>query len=161
MIREMQKDDIKRIVDIWLSASILAHDFIEYTFWHNKVGKILQELSRSKVYVYINDTALLVGFIVLQERSKQEGYIEELFIDPRFQRKGFGSKLLKYIKDIYQSLSLHVYKSNEDTIMFYKVHNFTKYKEHIEKETGQLKIQMVWTEHSSSAASIVAPCPQS
>lgn len=144
MIREMNKGDIKRIVDIWLSASILAHDFIEYSFWHNKVGKLLQELSNSIVYVCIDNQNFIIGFLALQKRSRNEGYIAELFIDPRFQGKGFGSELLNNTKDLYQSLSIHVYQKNEDAVKFYKQHKFRELKQKIEKETDQPKIKMIW-----------------
>ncbi|MCH8533406.1 MAG: GNAT family N-acetyltransferase, partial [Saccharospirillum sp.] len=33
MIRYYRADDIDQILEIWLSASIKAHDFIESSFW--------------------------------------------------------------------------------------------------------------------------------
>ena len=160
MIRDMHKQDIKRIVDIWLSASILAHDFIEYSFWHNKVGKLLHELSLSKAYVYADDDHL-VGFLSLKIVDEGKAYINELFIDPRFQRKGYGSKLLQLAKDLYTALELHVYQLNTDTIKFYRDRGFRDDGRHQERETGQFKLKMTWAKHVSTTDNGDASHPHS
>lgn len=151
MIRDMQKQDIKRIVDIWLSASILAHDFIEYSYWHNKVGKLLYELSSSKGYVYTKDD-LVIGFLSMWEFSEGQAYINGLFIDPRHQGRKYGSELLAHAKGLYTSLELHVYQLNKDAVKFYTDRDFGEIgRKSKERETGQIKLNMTWPKHSTSA----------
>jgi putative acetyltransferase len=149
MIREMQKQDMKLVIDIWLSASILAHNFLEYSFWHNKVGKLLDELSKSKGYVCIIDNHV-VGFLSLKTLTEGKGYINELFVDPRFQKKGYGFELLQKAKTLFSSLALHVYELNTSAIKFYRDNKFIDGEKSLESETGQIKLKMLWTKQKQN-----------
>jgi len=142
MIREMQKDDIKRVMDIWLSASILAHDFIGYDFWCCRVSKLLEELSKATAYVFF-DEGIVLGFISLV-RHGQCAYVQELFVDPRFQGKGLGSELPDQVKGQFSSVDLHAYEKDTRAREFYVKHGFHACGGKTEQETGERKIKMRW-----------------
>jgi len=40
MIRKFEPRDMDRLLDIWLSASIKAHDFIDASFWQANIEAI-------------------------------------------------------------------------------------------------------------------------
>ncbi|BBI51597.1 hypothetical protein HORIV_40180 [Vreelandella olivaria] len=40
MIRQYLEADMDQILDIWLSASVKAHAFIESAFWKSKVSEM-------------------------------------------------------------------------------------------------------------------------
>lgn len=89
MIRNYRVDDIDRVLDIWLSASVEAHDFIEAKFWRSKVSDmrdIYIPASETRVYEHEGE---VVGFYSLYEDN-----LAALFVAPSVQGRGVGSKLL-------------------------------------------------------------------
>ena len=40
MIREYNPTDIEAVLDIWLTASIKAHDFVAPEFWESQVANM-------------------------------------------------------------------------------------------------------------------------
>src|SRR5690606_41455748 len=89
MIRDSRADDIDAILDIWLSASIQAHDFIDSAFWVSKVGDM------SDIYLTASQTrgydaaGRVHGFY-----SLYEGSLAASVVAPRSQRQRIRSVLL-------------------------------------------------------------------
>lgn len=53
MIREYQEADLERVLEIWLSASIKAHSFIEAEFWESKVSDMREMyIPASETFVF-------------------------------------------------------------------------------------------------------------
>ncbi|MEZ9597475.1 GNAT family N-acetyltransferase, partial [Vibrio sp. 10N.286.46.A8] len=40
MIREYRPTDMETVLDIWLTASVKAHDFVAPEFWESQVGNM-------------------------------------------------------------------------------------------------------------------------
>ena len=68
-----------------------------------KSKKYIEELTQVPRFIgflLINDDEELIGAALCHERTwwyKDELFIDEFFIDPECQQKGYGSKLLKYM----------------------------------------------------------------
>ena len=68
-----------------------------------KSKKYIEELAQAPRFIgflLINDDEELIGAALCHERTwwyKDELFIDEFFIDPECQQKGYGSKLLKYM----------------------------------------------------------------
>jgi putative acetyltransferase len=55
MIRKFQEFDIEEVLDIWLKASIIAHDFIDSSYWVSELNNMRQTyIPDSETYVYEN-----------------------------------------------------------------------------------------------------------
>lgn len=71
----------------------------------------------------------IVGYAFFSgDRSKEEVYLESLYIHPSHHRKGIGRALIKYGLSCYvrpKTLSLSVYKQNS-SISFYEKEGFVK-----------------------------------
>ena len=68
MIRKYRKDDIEILLDIWLRASIEAHDFIAPDFWRSQVNNMRNiYIPASENYVYERESKVL-GFYSLHEK---------------------------------------------------------------------------------------------
>ena len=53
VIREYQEADLERVLEIWLSASIKAHSFIEAEFWESKVSDMREMyIPASETFVF-------------------------------------------------------------------------------------------------------------
>eukprot|EP01132_Coremiostelium_polycephalum_P005636 gene5636-7014_t len=118
MIREFKKDiDEDKVVNIFLKASFIAHDFISADFWRNRI-----EFVKSKYYTYIDN------------------FIAALFVSPDHQGKGIGSQLIDHVKKelMGDELSLAVFEKNLNAILFYKKLGFSVTSSKLYENTGEL-----------------------
>lgn len=77
MIRKYRKDDIGILLDIWLRASIEAHDFIVPGFWRSQVNNMRNiYIPASENYVYERESKVL-GFYSLHENT-----LAAIFVSP-------------------------------------------------------------------------------
>ena len=58
MIRELQRDDINKVSDIWLDTNIKAHNFIPAEYWRSNFKSVKEALLLAEVYVYEYDTEI-------------------------------------------------------------------------------------------------------
>ena len=138
MIRKLENRDINIIMDIWLKSTIKAHNFIDENYWrknYNNVKNIYIPISDTFVY---EDNGRIKGFISIINND----FIGALFVDVNSQGMGIGSKLIDYAINIYENLSLSVYKDNENAFAFYKNKNFKILSEEVNKETKFLEYIM-------------------
>ncbi|MDQ7733135.1 N-acetyltransferase [Halomonas sp. SpR1] len=131
MIRKYREADIDQILDIWLSASIKAHDFIEPEYWMSKVSEMRDVyLPASETFVFESGEQI-AGFYSLYEDT-----LAAIFVSPRLQGKGVGSALIDDAKSRRECLQLSVYSENDPSIHFYKKHEFISLGEQVDERTG-------------------------
>jgi putative acetyltransferase len=120
MIRKYEDSDIDEVMEIWLSSTIDAHNFIDKEYWE-KAYQIVKEryLPNSKTLVYQIESKI-VGFISVISCDT----IGALFIDKNFQRQGIGKKMVDEVKRNFDLLSVSVYQKNLNASEFYKKQNF-------------------------------------
>lgn len=137
MIRKFSGSDIDPVLDIWLTASIKAHDFVEASFWESQVENMRNiYIPTSETYVFESDSKV-VGFYSLYENN-----LAAIFVHPEFQGKGIGKQLISHAKKQKVSLTLSVYKENEDSYQFYLSQGFTVISEQTDKHTGHQEYMM-------------------
>ena len=141
MIREMTPHDIGRVGEVWLEASIKAHDFVPADFWRSN-HKIMTEdlLPKAECYVHLTGERIN-GFSTIAG-----DFVHCLFVEPRSQRRGIGTALLSHLKDSHQTLCVHVYQQNRDATRFYRSHGFRITGEATCPHTGCAEFKMEWTE---------------
>ena len=138
MIRELQKDDINKVADIWLDTNIKAHYFIPAQYWKSNFESVKEALSHAEVYVYEYDTEIQ-GFIGLNGE-----YVEGIFVSGEMQSKGIGKILLNYAKDKKHKLLLNVYQKNTGAISFYEREGFEIQHSGLDEATGKKEYVMAW-----------------
>lgn len=137
MIRKYKEDDIKAVLDIWLTASIKAHDFVDIEFWESQVDNM------RNLYIPVSETYILekeseiVGFYSLHENM-----IAAIFVSPVHQNMGLGKQLLNHAKSQRKELVLSVYKENQASVDFYHSQGFSIISEQIDDHTGHLEYTM-------------------
>lgn len=134
MIREATSQDIDRIIDIWLGASLLAHDFISFDYWiGNQEAMRNYYIPSCKTYVYEDrESREVLGFV-----SMNDDYLAAIFVTPAFQGKGIGKKLLNYVKNISPEITLSVYSKNTPSIHFYTREGFRQIEERLDENTNE------------------------
>ena len=138
MIRKLQKADINRVADIWLTTNLKAHFFISEQYWISNYEFVKEMLPQAEVYVY-EDDKMIQGFIGINDE-----YIEGIFVSDEMQSRGIGKMLLDYIKDKKDRLQLKVYQKNVRAMSFYQREGFTIQSEGMDEFTGEKEYVMNW-----------------
>ena len=103
MIRKFQKEDIEKIVQLWLSVNVETHAFIPAEYWESKIDFVTSQLLDAEIYVYVFEERI-VGFIGMQGT-----YLVGIFVSKDLRSSGFGRELLNFVKAIHPTLQLNVY----------------------------------------------------
>ena len=137
MIREFSGVDIDPVLEIWLSASIKAHDFVEASFWESQLESMRNiYIPASETYVYVSGSRV-VGFYSLREST-----LEAMFVHPEYQGKGIGKQLMSHAKQRRDKLTLSVYKENEASYQFYLSQGFSVVSEQADEHTAHPEYTM-------------------
>ena len=141
MIRTATKNDIKKILQIWLDASLQSHDFVDKNYWLSMLDSVKNHyLPYAKTLVF-EDRHQIKGFISVVD----EKHIGALFVAPKWQNKKIGQKLLKTAKKHYPMLSLNVFTKNTKAIVFYMQNDFKIISEQIDPSTKEKELKMCWS----------------
>ncbi len=140
MIRKFKEEDTVKVMTIWTKGNFKAHPFIEKDYWLENFNRVKEEyLYKSETYVYVEDEEIK-GFISLLDKS----YIGALFVKTDCARQGIGKRLLNYVKEKYDKLTLNVYEKNVDATLFYVAMGFKNKKIQIDEDTGEKEYIMEW-----------------
>ncbi|WP_417870688.1 N-acetyltransferase [Vibrio furnissii] len=137
MIRKYNENEMDSVLEIWLSASVQAHDFISPEFWESQVENMRNiYIPASETYVYEVESKV-VGFYALYENS-----LAAIFVSPELQGKGIGKQLLSHARTQRAELSLAVYKENQASYQFYLSQGFKVLSEQLDEHTGHPEYTM-------------------
>lgn len=140
-IRKAAADDTQAMLQIWLDASIQAHDFIPAAFWQNQLISMRDTyLPLAENYV-IEDNNAVMGFASL---LWPDAFLAALFVAPEQQSYGYGSALLDFLKQQRRELHLSVYAENAPAVSFYQKHGFKVISQGIDENTGHAEYAMTW-----------------
>lgn len=137
MIRPYHINDSEQVINIWLTASIIAHDFIPASYWKSKVADMRDiYIPSSNTQVY-EENGEVLGFI-----SLLENYLAAIFVLPTAQGKGIGKHLIAWAKENCPSLQLSVYVDNANSVAFYKKQGFVIIETRIDEATNKEEFVM-------------------
>ncbi|KDM89886.1 N-acetyltransferase [Photobacterium galatheae] len=140
MIRTFTTADMEPVLNIWLAASLKAHDFIPADFWQSQVENMRTlYLPASAVYVY-EDEETVKGFYALYDNQ-----LAAIFVTPEAQGKGIGKTLLNHAKMQREMLSLNVYQRNQASYQFYLSQGFEVTAESTDEHTGEAEWVMAFS----------------
>jgi putative acetyltransferase len=140
-IRSAKDADMPAILDIWLDASKLAHDFIPLSFWTDRVQDMERiYLPHSKTFVLETGDCGIVGFLSLVDDN-----LAALFVSPESQGRGYGRQLLSFAQDLRSALTLSVYNHNERAVRFYASAGFRLIEERVDPTSGFPEMVMTWS----------------
>lgn len=114
-IRAYEAADKPRLLDIWLRASLKAHDFLPPELVAEQ-KRLVGEVYLTKAETFVATRAgLPVGFIGLLDK-----HIGGLFVDPDRQGGGIGRLLVAHAMSLKGALDLEVYARNQAALGFYR-----------------------------------------
>lgn len=140
MIRKFKEEDTTKVMAIWTKGNFEAHSFIDKDYWLLNYNKVKDEyLKKSETYVYTENNDIK-GFISILNNE----YIGALFIKNEYRRSGIGRKLINFVKNKYDKLTLNVYEKNINAILFYTKLGFINQKIQIDDKTNEKEYVMEW-----------------
>ena len=93
MLRASRPEDMEEIVEIWLLASLQAHDFVDASCWWQAQEELrTRYLDHARIWVF-EERGELLGFMALVD-----DYLAALFVRPDRQGRGVGHALLQEAK---------------------------------------------------------------
>ncbi len=146
--RAAAPEETDSLLRIWRTADEDAQSFLPSSYFTQKAESIKDELSRGEVYVL--DSGREDGENVLGYIGLQEGCILGFFVDKCMQSKGLGKRLLDYVKEKYDRLSLTVFEKNKRAVSFYEREGFAVTGTVADAETGERKYEMTWERKANS-----------
>ena len=142
MIRLAERQDLDRIMEIWLEGNLQAHDFVDPDYWTGCFQEVREAIAQADVWVW-DDSGRVEAFAGMVEH-----YLAGLFVSGAQRGKGIGGLLLEHIKEQRFPLTLHVYSRNAGAVQFYERHGFGTISEYIDLETGQPEREMIFPPRS-------------
>lgn len=139
MIRDFRNADLESVLDIWLRASIQAHNFIAPEFWRAQLDAMREIYLPGAMSRVFEVNGVVVGFCSVYGDS-----VAALFVLPEHQGAGIGTQLLTDAKTFKSVLELTVYSSNAPSIRFYENQGFETLNERLDEHTGHLEMVMRW-----------------
>ena len=140
MIRSFRHDDTEEVVRVWFEASVEAHKFIPRAFWEASVEdmRTLYLPVSDEIVLHIDDaTGEIDAFLAFVDT-----FLAALFVSPRAQGKGLGSRMFRIAKRMHPDLTLSVYRDNERVVSFYRKRGLIVIGERVEEKTGCVELVM-------------------
>lgn len=142
MIRRFSINDTKQVMQIWLEGNIDAHNFIPKEYWEANYMSVQNELLKATVFVYEDHNGKVLGFA-----GMTGNYLAGIFVDKSVRSTGIGKSLLSYIKEIYPSFYLNVYKKNNRAVKFYLKEGLTRTSESLDELTKEPEYTFTWNKN--------------
>ena len=137
MIREYKERDLSEILDVWYSASQIAHLFLTEEFFEQERRDISTiYLPNAETWVYELDE-VVIGFIALIGNE-----VGAIFVDPAFHGQGVGCELMDKASGLRNTLELDVFEENLIGRRFYRRYGFSKVNEYLHEETGYKMLRL-------------------
>ncbi len=137
MIRRFEHSDLGEVLELWHSASVIAHPFLSGDFLDTERSMIASEwLPVSETWVAVRQGSV-VGFISMMGQE-----VGGLFIHPDWQGEGIGTSLLDHVGASTSQLELDVFAANEAAVAFYSGYGFREIRRGRNAETGETEIRM-------------------
>ena len=112
MIRLAERQDLDRIMEIWLEGNLQAHDFVDPAYWTGCLQEVREAIAQADVWVW-DENGRVEAFAGMVEH-----YLAGLFVSGAQRGKGIGGLLLEHIKEQRFPLTLHVYSRNAGAVRY-------------------------------------------
>lgn len=124
MLRKAGNMDISRIAEILIFTKrttyrpIFKNDNVSFNEMQvlKEIEKLSQPSALDNIYVY--DDGIVKAMVKIEDVGEKTK-ISEFFVDPFFQRKGIGTKILNTVIEKSKEVFLYVLDKNERAIRFY------------------------------------------
>ena len=122
-IRKFQPADEADVVEVWHRAGIAAYTFLPtwQAFTLEQARWVFDNIIRPHCTIWVATLDERIGAYL----AMQETYIDRLYVDPLEWRKGWGTQLVNFAKQVSpRGLELHTHQENVGARALYERHGF-------------------------------------
>jgi putative acetyltransferase len=131
MIRAYRPSDCDAVLNVWASASAVAHSFLSDEFVAAERRNIAEKhLPAAETWVWVA-AGRIAGFIAMVGNE-----IGGLFVDPQLHGRGIGRCLVDHVRKLHDQLEVEVFAENQLGRAFYKAYGFVELREEVHAATG-------------------------
>jgi len=118
IIRAFQQDDKQAVIKLWQKSGLIRP-------WNSPEKDIIRKLEvQSQWFVVAEKNGKIIGS-VMAGYDGHRGWINYLAVDPKIQRKGVASELMRHVERQLKEfgcpkINLQIRKGNQDVINFYE-----------------------------------------
>ena len=140
VFRPLKRNDVEAISLVHHRACLIAYRFMNWRYPLDEVerwyaGKFAEWTWTLAAF----DSGALAGFIALTDR-----HIDQLYVDPSFQRRGVGSTLIdRALESSPGQVTLHVFEENAPARAFYEKHGFAGRDRWMNEQEGAIDLLYV------------------
>lgn len=120
--RKIGQKDYHKVLDIWEKSVISTHDFLKEKDRLELKTEIPNYLNYVEAYFWCDEDEI-IGFSGTNDQN-----LEMLFIDPKYFRKGYGTKILQTLIHEDKVRYVEVNKDNNNAVKFYQKNGFKNIK---------------------------------
>lgn len=128
---ELQEKDYSKALEIWEDSVIATHDFLK------EKDRLELKTEIPTYFKYVEAYLWFEGEKVIGFSGSNDKNLEMLFIDPKYFKKGYGTKILQSLIQENKVQYVDVNKDNYNAVDFYIKNGFKKYKESQTDEQGR------------------------
>ena len=142
-VRAYRPDDLDATVALWYRSWTSTFPDLRHPQSFNEWKTRFQQKILTSSTTWIAEIeGVIAGFMTIVE---QDGYIDQLFVDPDFQGRGIGSGLMELAKRLSPGgLSLHTLQQNVSARTFYEKLGFKAGAVGVNRVNGQPNIEYHW-----------------
>jgi putative acetyltransferase len=120
-IRRAIPTDPEVLLDIWLRSVRATHTFVSEEDIQSMTPQVRDYLASSEpeFWVLCDDSGVIRGFMGMSGSK-----MDSLFIDPEFQRRGAGRRMVAHARALHDELTLDVNEQNLAARGFYEACGF-------------------------------------
>ncbi len=137
MIRKHTSDDTDAVVDVWRSASALAHPFLTSSFIETEADNVRHVYMKYAETWVTEIDGKVIGFIAMIDNE-----IGGLFLDPEHHGRGFGRAMVDKAVSLKGSLNVEVFSQNAIGRKFYAAYGFCGRQEYLHEPSGQMTLKL-------------------
>ncbi len=139
-LRPYTPDDLSDVLSIWEAAIRQSCPFLSDDFLAEERANIAEKwMPICECWIASDEAGDTVGFVALIGNE-----VGGLFVHPSAQGSGHGRALVNKAQVLRGRLELNVFKKNEIGRRFYAAYGFTYQREHIQEETGEVELRLVF-----------------
>lgn len=140
MIRQHNSDDTDAVVDVWRSASALAHPFLASSFIEQEADNVRNVYMKYAETWVTEIDGMVVGFIAMIDNE-----IGGLFLDPQYHGRGLGRAMVDKAVSMKGPLNVEVFAQNTVGRRFYAAYGFRGSDEYLHEPSGQMTLKLSYT----------------
>lgn len=140
MIRDFETKDTDAVIEVWRSATAVAHPFLASDFIESEASNL------RNIYLVHAQTR------VIEENGKASGFIAMigneiggLFLDPTLHGRGLGRAMVDDVAKQHGTLEVEVFERNSVGRRFYDSYGFQPIGTSLHEPTGETVLRLAHT----------------